>query len=1528
MFTQTEPKEVLLRDTHRALASASAEGVAGIAHNVGSVAHTKVSSGPPRGLHGGSTALGGGALPPIQLKRATASDTVAAPHARNERQPSGRQKPPQDSVTYGQVAPVVLPAMGDVLGERSSATHGTVVVMNSGNKAPMSSQAEAPAQPVSAGRAAAPHRRNQASPAQQPRRLSAGRKVLSPNSARAGGSPGRRGGRRLSSQAQRRKGLKSLKQQVESAEAALGQLMQAGSIGEALALLSSTLRSVQDFYVASTIGSSRGSALASTAPAHAVSAATKSSAPGAAWATETVQRLAEVYTTVANNAGVWCNAAAGPIHVQEACFQSAMRYIVKDSTENLFPEWTTDRAVTANEGRSAHPPKQQRSPHRPGRSATQSPSRSFSCFPVSRPTKGKGNDPKQSREPAIVRRLLRCAVRTNAVVCLGDAATPGGQARVIYELLKALTESDGVWSMTVLYNLAVAFLGIGSYDDAAEAIARFMEVSLHYLNWAQSFEKTAGSGDDASAVAAAVQMHAALQLIRGHHFIAAMAAWCEPHGPMELYHCELASACAERYLNHSDRAQRDCQCRLAAAQTRAATGTEIRRAKVKDASDEPPPFLLLPYITQDLILPLPSSVRTTAADGDASTIVTMHVLVEALVTSSSLSASLPAEVRAYVQEVQKGASLRYWARAAMLAGASPPFLSAAVAASTAQQPVPSALMVLLNHGDNEEGVWAHQSWMKSPICGAALGGDLNPLQGEVFGAASTGPSRASVMAATPSSRFTPGRPAGGSAFLVNTAAPTPLRTPSGSMCGTSPLKPSKSAPLFVTSVPSSAYGRYRKLRDDIVAQVENAEQMEEQAADVNNAASPLVTETLDESATHPETPNSRLGTASTCPSTERLPSRSGRVTALLVGASSAATPLRGPVSRERLCGDAVAAFGLREEEALEYHGVRSTTTTAALDSTTLLALPVRPSELLRKLDWETEMRYSRLVEDTLADLHRVASTCIQAWWRMHLARQERLRRASNVNIRLRQERAAICVQVGYRHWKERAPARAELQRLRAHRERVRCVAVLQAFVRQRASVEAWGRLCLAWCKLLVLQREVEARRAAAAVTLQSWWRMHMARRQLCERVAAAIRLQCAWRCRLARHELRSRRVHRRLALEQWRHERLPQIIYVQRWWRACCSRWAVGDLLYRKQRSVEECLTAQESHYEEVMRTHLRSVENVEAAMRCVLAVLAGARDRRQIAQLFTHARVRQRTVHRFVLLWCGRQQLQQLRHDRTAALALMRRREEVAVAVVTLQSWVRSWLPHRLDVRQRAHTANLNAHAQKIQTAFRHHRVRQALVNGRAQRCRLEVARRRAEVQNDAAARIQSVWRMYRTQRELFDLFQFMLRDRHKYATAVQRRWRGHHARAVLAPQRGAHVTNREVSLQNRAAPPCAAVRLQSFYRMYRTRIQLLRLGVRLLPTLMYRIAAARRIQTSWRAYAAYQRVLRLRLQRSYILKQAHSQEALHAYATRIQAVARSYLVRCSRLLRSEPTLEQPPAAVTAATKALVPHPPSNPRV
>ncbi|KAK7195024.1 IQ calmodulin-binding motif containing protein [Novymonas esmeraldas] len=1556
MFTQTQPAQVLMQDARHASTSVDkAAAAAATTSSTGAHAGGAVAASAKKGKSDSGSVV----LPPIRIHAAvpgTGGAVAAAPPSQLQRPSSRLRDSAQSSVLWVHEAAAALPAVGDGPGRRRSASSNAAA---SGAEDVSAAAVPVPP-PTSAGRPPAPRRRPQASPLRQGRQAS-----VSAAGARADGrSPG--------GPALRRTRLRSLRVQVESDEAAAGQLMAAGNIGGALMLLGRALESVRDFQTTSGAGRSRASVVGTTASAHAPQTATSPGGSAAVWAVEVVQRLAEVCTTIANNAGLRCSSAAEPIQTQEAFFQVAMRYLVTGTTEDLFPEWspaaTAAVAVAPSGSRSPHPPPphhQRRRQRTRSTAAPQSAADPPSCFPGARRSKAGSSDQQSPPQPPIVRRLLRCAVRVNAAVCLGDGATQGGQARAIYELLKAVAESDGVWGMAALYNLAVAFVRAGSYDDAAEAVARFMELSWYYLQWAEKVQGEAAAAAAAAAaavtadmdesvgdgngdsiilsVAAAVHAHAALQLTRGHQFIAAMAAWCEPHSPVELYHCELACACAARYLGATADVTLDCQRRFAAAQARAAAGLRAAaEVGVPTAAEQAPPPLLLPYVTQELLLSSAPAAGAPSPTRAALSTITMHTLVEALATTATLAASLPAEVRAYVREVQKGSSTKYWASAALSAGAPPPFLSAAVAAAAAA-PVPPVLLVLLSHGEDGEGVWARQpSWMPLSTRGEAVDDVAGPIERLVSAATAAGASCASTLALSSPRRSAT---AASSATAAAPAELTPHRESRAGSGATSPSKPSRPAPLFVTTMPSSAYDRYRQLRDGIVARLESAEHLMEQP-DAGDGAPPLSLASETGASARGGSASSRSTATSATPSggASVAFSRGRRVTALFLGVSSAAatTPATSPALEHR--GAELPGALLAFDDGGNDDDVYSTTASAAAAAITLdptlLAVPVRPSELLRQLDRETEARYSRLVADPLADLQRLAATHMQAWWRTQQARHVRRQRAEAVATRLRCDAAAFRIQWCYRCWRERVPARAELLRRRAERERLRCCTVVQAFVRQHASVNVWGRACVVWYKALVVQREEEERNAAAAVTLQSWWRMHTARRLLCVSLAAARRLQCAWRCTQARRELRARRVHRRLAQEQWRHERLPQIVFVQRWWRATRALQAVGDLLAQKQRAVQEYLAAQESGYDAAMGALLRSCDGVEAAMRCVLGVLAGARDRRRLAGLAAHALVRRRAVLRYVLLWCGHQQLQRLREDRAASLALRRRREEVAVATVKLQRWVRAWLPRRREVHQRARDEYLGAHARTIQTAFRHHRARRGLASGRAQRCRLGAERQRAERQHEAATRIQATWRMHRTRAEMYELFKFMLKDRHDYATAVQRRWRGHYARAVLAPQHEARVTQREARVQQQAVLHCAAVRVQSFYRMYRVRAQLRRVGVSLPCTLMYRVAAARLIQTRWRAYAAHQRVFRLRQQRAYELKQAQAQEALHAYATRIQAVARSYLVRQGRLPVAAPSQPPPPsppsppspplAAVERAAglaNMYVPRPPPVPR-
>lgn len=1116
--------------------------------------------------------------------------------------------------------------------------------------------------------------------------------------------------------------------QVEHEDAEARKLLRDGNVGAALQTWQRALHRIQESTSApharrSTATGLNAAALAPTAAAASsplvgsllsgsqasASSTALSVAQMTMWRTEVSERLAVLHTVAASTAGVRCGVTAESLPTQKACFQAAMRYVVDAAEENLFPEWKrTSRAGSASRKDTSRPA-----------SGTKA---------MSKGSK-KGAAPyhlaANCTDPRVVTRaqLLRCAVRNNAAVCLADRSSSGGQARTIYELLKALADSRGVWAAVVLYNLAVSFLSVEHYDDAAEAIARCMELSYHYLSSAERAQHELPSPP--TEVVLGLRDCMARQLIRAHHFIATMAAWCDPAGTVEVQHCDMAVGCAERYLGPSDPKLHECQRRLAAARRRCAAGATPQ-----------PAAPLLPFQTMEFLLsgalPTQSMFSTTSGAVDVSALVDGLFSISAAVPPAPAH-DLPAEVRAYVKAAQQGSVLRHWVKEAQRGGAAPPFLSAAAALA----PLPAVLLASPDSGADETDETGWNSRASSPRGGAAS-------------ARSTAAARKSKpqqpAPASPRANASSGN------LLASSAQSTVASL--GVVSETVALsRPSRPAPCFVTTLPQSTFSRYRNLRASVVMQLESAElaastdreateegggdgeegeeEKERRRADTGGSTV-MVTSTSHRSGRLPE----QLKMSTTLPflpDGASVKSSSGRrLTALFYGASGTLTEAWGSTPRSHNTESPSAA----SEGSQRADPARSTS------PPTILAVPVRPSELLRQLDSETEACYSRLVADPLADLHRESATRLQSWWRMQVAQKERRRRSAAVERCCLQDSQALRIQCAVRDWRRRrrqAEARERVYHARYLEEQA---AVVQGFLRYRESLQLWGRACLVWHEQLLQCSLERKRQEAAAVRLQSWWRMLATQAALQDRIRRIICLQALWRGGRVRAEQRALRVHRRLAQEAFYDSQLPRIVRLQRWWRWCTGCRAARAVTAERQQAVCDYLTSLHSTYDDAMTAGVRAPDSAIAAMRTVLAILSGARDRRLLATAHRHAAVRRRAVHRYVLRYRGQEQRVRLRRERAARLRVERRREEVAVAVLRLQRWVRVCLP----------------------------------------RCRATRAVRSLGERDAAAAAIQAAWRQRQARRQRRAFSGFLSQDRHQYATAIQRAWRAHHTRSIAA--------------------------------------------------------------------------------------------------------------------------------------------------
>ncbi|KPI84303.1 hypothetical protein ABL78_6646 [Leptomonas seymouri] len=1257
--------------------------------------------------------------------------------------------------------------------------------------------------------------------------------------------------------------VQQLMAQVEREKAEANKLLCDGNVGGALNTLKKALHAAQEDVAPTRVRkrgpSSKGAAVAAALPSVGATPCSGSAAPlsasaamvaasaahAAEWRAEVSQRLAETYTVAANNAGVRCSVTAEPLAVQEAYFQTAMRYLVRSADENLFPEW--------------------KRPARPRRCTSTSSGRvrprALSAVKkvVSKPKPPASYCIADGTEPNTTRcQLLRCAVRNNAAVCLADRFSRGGQARTIYELLKALVDARGVWGVVVLYNLAVSFLDVEHYDDAAEAIARCMELSYYYLKAAEELQlDSLGTSNEA---AAAIHTFMALQLIRGHHFIATMATWCDPSGPMEVQQCEMALGCAKQYLSPTDAKQLECQRRLAAAHARATGALSVAAAP------------LLPYVTHDFTFPGAPACRTPSSG--ATDAIDITTLVEGLFSLSSASSSdhpsdLPDEVRAYVQAARKGDAMRFWVKDAQLNNAAPPFLSAA----KARAPLPAVLVPPST--DIAEGATNSNNGVPTVT--------QKGVAARSRSASRTKKQRQPQI--SPNSRV-----------RIHSLAKQPAleRQSSSSSLGTqifpTVYRPSKPAPYFVTTMPQSTFRRYRSLRAAVVSQLQNEEASSTSRLEDEESEEDFDYDEVRENDNgRPENTAAQLvNQAGVSPySISGAPGRGRRMTALLYGAAS--TPPRPDTSStENLCitsrnGDAsTGVTGASDpNDGLDALG-------KVAGAATVLATPVRPSELLQQLDTETEACYSHLVGDPLADVYRHAATRLQSWWRARLAIDERRKRSAAVMQRCEEEVQAFRIQCFFRSWKRRQLLAAERERARQARLREERVTIVQAFLHQRESLEVWGRALLVWYEQLVAIQAEERRQCRAAVKLQSWWRMCAAWAAVKRRIESVIRLQTFWRGVCARKELQELRVRRRLAEEARFQRQLLFIKYVQRWWRACQERFAAQKCLVEKQKAVASYLADTQAKHDKALKEHLRNPDEAVAAMRTVLAVLAGARDRRSLGKTHRCVQIRKRAVHCYVLKYRGCIAKKLLEHEREEKLRLLRRREEVAVATMRLQKWARWWLPRRRTAR----LTTLEAY------------------------------------QNRAAAKIQALWRKHHMRQQEKEFSHFMSSGRHRYAMRIQRAWQAHRAQQESV-SRGGRVgpENESDQQQEQARRDGTAVRIESQYRVHRTHSCEQRGSDDALPSKHSRDAAARRIQSCWRSHFTQTSSRQSPSGEELVpAMQKLSPTTVNLYATWIQAFARSFLALRSLQQRSlrksvEPT---PSPSGSSAHRFLVPRPPA----
>lgn len=1207
------------------------------------------------------------------------------------------------------------------------------------------------------------------------------------------------------------------------------------------------------------------------------------------------EQLAAMYAVVANEEAIQSSEAAAPMEEVQKNLQEAMRYLVRPD-EIIFPEATG----------ASHAPTSVGSP------STRKTSRTTRSTLGGSPRATRNSSPRLSRAPSpvlplcfppgpprTIYRAVRAMVRCNAAVCLGDRATREGLAAIIYQLLKALDEAQGVWCCTVLYNIAVCFLAYGRFDDASEAIARQMELSMSYLEAAEAVSRKLDSAtptfdEDSSNpmeeadvpladVVASVMASMAAQRILGHHFIASLAAWCRDTTPTEVCHCEMAVSCAEKYLDEADSLHTRCAQRLAGAVGRASSP---HRTLPPVATSSYPQ---LPFAVQSLhTLPLrrcqPATPSTAALDmndaGSWAALSTVRLPIHMVLSVCSpggkkAAMELPAEVRAFVKAIRTGNWLSFWAQEA--------HLSSVDQSNLPQLLRPKSLNTILE----EELADRSRRGTRSTSPRRSQMGSISPRRSQL----SRPTSRSSRFAKNRDEALTPRKP------LEVEVPPSPA-PPSVASCSAG-----KPSPFFITSLPQSTFNRYQHLKQRIITNLAKEEEEAQTAAAATAAEKsgqlgrlPSITGARTSVGTgeHPELLTSLSEAVERPDSGQSVGTPQKRLSIYFARSNNTPAPLNNIFSPAPSVPQSPevspTAMVSTPTETVTASEMWLTNQPGTKDGIAVVALP--PSQFMISMDTELEQRYSRLVGNPLADIQRAAALRLQCYWRGYKARELRRQREAAVVQAIVRWDMACRIQKVYRDWCACRPAVAELARLLLERQRLERVVLLQRFVLQQRSIEVWGVRCQELHQRLLAEKHLRELRAAASTTLQSWTRMLLAQKALRRDVAAASCLQRAWRCYRARWERLCRRVRRWLDHEEWVRARRSQAIYIQRWWLACQARRAVVGLLPQKQRNVEEYLLREAAVFDAALSQY-RDPGAVYPAVQHVLAVFRGAHVRAKMRKQHYYLGVLHRAIHLWVLRWKGSRQLQQLRLERSKYLALQRRREEVQVACLRIQNLARRWLAKHCRGKQLHHQTPEDKAACRIQRAYRASCARRNYQTKSKERAKAAKLQRDSQLLEYSAAKIQATWRMHRTRTELLPFFQFMLVDRHRYATLLQSAWRGYHARSTLVPLRREDVEWREGGYQQDALERCAAVRIQSFYRMAWTRAQLRAEGYQLAPTPMQLNAAAKRIQKHWRALVAYRTVYYMRMTRLYADNQRQAQESLHAFATAIQAVVRSFLVR-----------------------------------
>ncbi|RNF05989.1 hypothetical protein TraAM80_04235 [Trypanosoma rangeli] len=553
-----------------------------------------------------------------------------------------------------------------------------------------------------------------------------------------------------------------------------------------------------------------------------------------------------------------------------------------------------------------------------------------------------------------------------------------------------------------------------------------------------------------------------------------------------------------------------------------------------------------------------------------------------------------------------------------------------------------------------------------------------------------------------------------------------------------------------------------------------------------------------------------------------------------------------------------------------------------------------PESYMRVMD--KKLRHlSRLLPDEEFERKECATVTIQSFWRGVVDRREYHRRLLPLHEAMLRREAAEVIQHAFRNYRATREPIQMKRALRAHRILVQHIVRIQSYLYCKKSVEEVGERTVVSLQRLIAAMLEARRRNAAVVRLQSLWRMCRVWSWLRRTVTATQTIQRVWRGHRGRLRAREARVCFRLEEQRRIARHTAAVCPIQRWWKSILLLRACKAIVAHRQRELAAYLAAEEQKFS-VEWERIKHVPNVELCIQKVLSVLRGFRCREELAhqQKFTNI------LRRFLLrmVWKKRLQrcLQRLKEERQETRALRRRREEVMDATIRIQCVARRWLASRVrtvlwDELQRKHHQ-----ARVIQRAYRRCVGRRLIHSKRAEAAFEEERRMVDQLIKYSASKIQATWRMHSVRQSQAEFLNFLRRDRHVFASRIQKAWRTYKARCqsdwLRLSQDNTHRLLQEQQLQL-----TAAIRIQSVGRMFLVRQQLLREGVTLWPTPAFMHRCARTIQSAWRRHAAYEYVQQLCFSRAYYDQQKINMETLHVYATTIQSLVRAKILNPRRV-------------------------------